>query len=144
MIKKDESSFVAIYGRRRVGKTYLVRESFNNRFTFSHAGLADANKSEQLQAFGVSLVEAGMELKSEPKNWIEAFALLRELVKSSNEQKKVIFIDELSWMDTRGSNLISALENFWNGWASGRKDAVLIVCASATSWMLNKVIHNKG
>ena len=144
LIKKDESSFVAIYGRRRVGKTYLVRESFNNRFTFSHAGLADANKSEQLQAFGVSLVEAGMELKSEPKNWIEAFALLRELVKSSNEQKKVIFIDELSWMDTRGSNLISALENFWNGWASGRKDVVLIVCASATSWMLNKVIHNKG
>ena len=75
---------------------------------------------------------------------MEAFEALKDVIRQSSEKKKIIFIDELSWMDTQKSDLMVALENFWNGFASARKDIVLIVCASATSWMLLKVVHNKG
>lgn len=138
------SQFIAVYGRRRVGKTFLVRESFGYKFAFEHAGIAGGKLAEQLFAFSESLREAGLRGFAPPTNWLEAFSLLKEVVRMSDEAKKVVFIDELSWMDTPRSDLMVALESFWNGWASGRRDVVLIVCASATSWMLDKVIHNKG
>ncbi len=143
-LKDDKSHFIAIYGRRRVGKTFLVREFFGNRFTFQHAGLSEGRMKEQLYAFSSSLRDSGYETSHEPKNWLEAFGELKNLVKQSKENRKIIFLDELSWMDTQKSDLIMALENFWNGFASSRKDVVLIVCASATSWMLSKVVHSKG
>ena len=140
----DKSHFIAIYGRRRIGKTYLVREAYNYSFTFSHAGLSNGNTKEQLYAFFSSLKDAGLKIKRQPKNWLEAFDYLKDLIKQSTEKKKIIFLDELSWMDTARSDLMMSLESFWNGFASARKDVVLIVCASATSWILSKVIHNKG
>jgi hypothetical protein len=99
---------------------------------------------EQLFAFASSLKDAGYAVKSRPSNWLEAFEELKDLIRQSSEKRKVIFLDELSWMDTQKSDLMTALENFWNSFASARKDVVLIVCASATSWMLSKVVHNKG
>lgn len=144
VLKDNESHFVAVYGRRRVGKTYLIREFFGNRFTFQHTGLAQANMNEQLDAFKSSLKGYGLKENIKINSWYDAFDALKQLIDSSTEQRKVLFIDELSWMDTAKSNLISALEHFWNGWASARHDIILIVCASATSWMLEKVIHNKG
>ncbi len=143
-IKDEQSHFIAVYGRRRIGKTFLVREAFNSRFTFQHAGLSVAGLEEQIFAFEASIKEAGLEVKKKRKNWLEAFEDLKDVIRSSTEKKKVVFIDELSWMDTQNGDLMPALENFWNGWASARKDVVLIVCASATSWMLSKVVHNKG
>jgi len=140
----DRSHFIAIYGRRRVGKTYLIRETFADDFVFMHSGLADASKTQQLNNFCESLKEFGLDINQKPKNWMEAFSLLKQLIKQSEKERKLIFIDELSWMDTTNCDLMTALEGFWNGWASARKDIVLIVCASATSWMLHKVIHNKG
>ena len=142
--RATRSQFVAVYGRRRIGKTLLVRETFDYRFTFQHAGLAQGNLSQQLYAFESSLREAGLEGFSHPSNWLQAFDLLKDLVRTSQDERKLIFIDELSWMDTPRSDLMTALEGFWNGWASARKDVVLVVCASATSWMLDKVVHNKG
>lgn len=144
VLHDDASHFVAVYGRRRVGKTFLIRETFGYRFTFQHAGLSEGNMKEQLFAFTASLKDAGFPVKNKPKNWLEAFEELKDLIRQSNEKRKVIFIDELSWMDTQKSDLMMALENFWNSFASARKDIVLIVCASATSWMLSKVVHNKG
>lgn len=142
---KDEAShFIAVYGRRRIGKTFLVRETFGYRFTFQHAGLSGGKLSEQLFAFEASLKDAGFTPNAPLTNWLEAFEALKDLIRASSEKKKVIFIDELSWMDTPRCDLMIALEHFWNGWASARKDIVLIVCASATSWMISKVIHNKG
>ncbi len=138
------SHFIAIYGRRRVGKTFLVRETLGEVFSFSHAGLAIGTTKQQLASFYSSLKEYGLKDYQEPCNWIEAFDLLKLLIKESTTNRKVIFIDELSWMDTKRSDMLVALENFWNGWASARTDIVLIVCASATSWMLNKIVHNKG
>lgn len=142
--RDNKSHFIAVYGRRRIGKTYLIRESFGYRFTFQHAGLSEGTLKEQLLAFAGSMKEAGHPLQKKPKSWIDAFEELKDLIRDSTEQKKVIFIDELSWMDTPNSRLMVALEQFWNGWASARKDVLLIICTSATSWMLSNVIHNKG
>ncbi|WP_022755895.1 AAA family ATPase [Butyrivibrio fibrisolvens] len=143
-VQDEYSHFIAVYGRRRIGKTFLIREAFGYRFTFQHSGLSEGGLQEQIFAFESSIKDAGLEVKKKRKNWLEAFEDLKDVIRASTEKKKVIFIDELSWMDTQNSDLLVALENFWNGWASARKDVVLIVCASATSWMISKVIHNKG
>jgi len=141
---KEDAQFIAVYGRRRVGKTYLVRETFRNAFTFQHAGLARGGIRAQLSAFANNLERFGLSSFKKPASWMDAFELLKDLIEKSPIPRKIIFLDELSWMDTPRSDLLMALENFWNGWASGRKDVVLIVCASATSWMIDKIIHNKG
>lgn len=140
----DRSRFIAVYGRRRVGKTFLIRETFDYSFTFEHSGLAKGKYKEQLTAFAESLADAGYKDVTAPKNWMDAFKQLKNLIRTSDHNRKVIFIDELSWMDTARSDLMMGLENFWNGFASARKDVVLIVCTSATSWMLKNVIHDKG
>ena len=140
----EESRFIAVYGRRRVGKTYLIRESLKSRFTFQHTGYYGGKLADELFEFSASLREYGLKEFSKPKNWLEAFELLKELIRNSTEKRKVVFLDELSWMDTHGSDFVMALEGFWNGWASARTDILLIVCGSVTSWMLNKIIHNKG
>ena len=140
----DRSRFVVVYGRRRVGKTFLIREAFDYRFTFSHTGMESGSMSDQLEAFHSSLIDQGMESCEVPKDWIQAFGLLKRFLKASADERKVVFIDELPWMDTPRAKFVSALENFWNGWCAARKDVVLIVCGSATSWMIKKVLKNKG
>ena len=142
--ESDYSQFVTVYGRRRVGKTFFVRETFDYKFTFEHAGLAKSSMKMQLKAWQSSLRTAGTQNFTLAKTWIEAFDQLKELILSSEEKKKVIFIDEMPWMDTLHSGFIPALEHFWNGWASGRKDILLIVCGSATSWVINKLVKNHG
>ena len=143
-LQDERSHFIAVYGRRRIGKTYLVREAYHNRFTFQHAGIYQGDLKAQLFAFEASLKEAGGKNNDKTKNWLQAFEDLKDLIRESTEKKKVIFFDELSWMDTKNCDLMMALEHFWNGWASARTDIVLIVCASATSWMLSKIVHSKG
>lgn len=143
-VQSENSEFVAVYGRRRVGKTYLIRETFGYKFTFQHTGLAKGNTKEQLFSFAISLRDAGYDDCPIPKSWLEAFSLLSAYLKNSTDEKKIVFLDELPWMDTARSNFISAFEHFWNGWASARKDIVLIICGSATSWIINKVINDHG
>ena len=142
--QSENSEFVAVYGRRRVGKTYLIRETFGYKFTFQHTGLAKGNTKEQLFSFAISLRDAGYDDCPIPQSWLEAFSLLSTYLKNSTDEKKIVFLDELPWMDTPRSNFISAFEHFWNGWASARKDIVLIICGSATSWIINKVINDHG
>ena len=125
--KSDSSEFVAVYGRRRVGKTFLIRETFGYKFTFQHTGLANGNIKQQLFSFAISLRDAGYDDCPVPQSWLEAFSLLSTFLKNSTDEKKIIFLDELPWMDTGRSNFISALEHFWNGWATARKDIVLFV-----------------
>jgi AAA+ ATPase superfamily predicted ATPase len=140
----EYSEFVAVYGRRRVGKTFLVREVFNYKFAFYHTGLSRKGGREQLLAFQSSLEKYGMEKTIRPENWYQAFDMLEKLLEVQSGGKKVVFIDEMPWMDKPRSSFVSALENFWNGWASARKDILLIICGSATSWIINKVIKNHG
>ncbi len=139
----EYSEFVVVYGRRRVGKTFLIREQFNYKFTFAHTGLAKRNTREQLQNFQSSLRRQGYEKAPLPANWLEAFDMLAELIEHSKDKRKVVFIDEMPWMDAPRSSFLPALEHFWNGFASARKDVVLIACGSATSWIIKKLLKNK-
>lgn len=142
--ENEYSQFVVVYGRRRVGKTFLVREAFNYNFTFQHAGIANAPRKSQLAEWTQSLAKHGLQVKRTPKDWFEAFSLLDDLIRQSPTNRKVIFLDELPWMDTQASGFMPALEHFWNAYASARKDVLLIVCGSATSWMVDKIVHNYG
>lgn len=142
--KSDYSEFVVVTGRRRIGKTFLVRETFNYQFAFQHSGLANQNTRSQLREFRQSLLKCGMNKCRIPTDWFDAFFLLSELLDRNKDRKKVVFIDELPWMDAPRSNFVSALEHFWNGYASARKDILLIICGSATSWIINNVFRNHG
>ncbi len=144
MYESDESEFVAIYGRRRVGKTFLVRETFSENFCFLHTGLANGGMKSQLRNFYQSLQEYGCSGDSCPKDWMEAFGMLRKVISAAKMKRKVIFIDEMPWMDTPRSGFLMALEAFWNGWANARKDILLIICGSAASWITKNLFRNTG
>jgi hypothetical protein len=117
---------------------------FENEFVFSLTGLANADTKEQLVNFALSLNRVAEKQNKIPQNWLYAFEQLISRVQNSHKQRKVIFIDEVSWLDTPRSGFLTALEHFWNGWACNRSDIMLIVCGSATSWIMNKLIHNHG
>lgn len=145
-VEKNRSEFIAVYGRRRVGKTMLIKTVFKNNFTFQITGIANVPRVQQLFSFHARLSEfdPANETKPIPKNWFEAFENLKIFIKKSKKNKKVLFFDELPWFDNRGSDFLQSLEHFWNGWATYRDDIVLVVCGSAASWMINKLINHKG
>ena len=140
----EQSEFVALYGRRRVGKTFLVNETFGGRYAFQHSGVENVGLYEQLDYFRQSLSVYGAYRCSRLANWREAFFELRQMLEKAEAGKKVVFLDEVPWLDTAKSGFLPALEHFWNGWASLRKDILLIVCGSATSWVVNKILNNRG
>lgn len=142
--------FLVVYGRRRIGKTYLIREYFNNNFSFYATGVANEKTRAQLKAFNGSLQEYGADEKNIPDDWYEAFARLKKLLckettwRDPVSGKRVLFLDEVPWMDTARSDFKSALEYFWNSWASAQKDLLLIVCGSATSWIIENLLGDRG
>ncbi len=142
-LNSNRSEFVAVYGRRRVGKTFLLRQTLGDSLCFSFTGMANVKNSEQLLNFNITLRRYYPEAKSSA-TWLEALEQLRDYVENCNQGQKVIFIDELPWLDTPKSNFMPAFEHFWNAWASGRSDIKLFVCGSATSWMLDNIINNHG
>ena len=144
-LELEQPEFVVVYGRRRVGKTFLIKEMFNQKFAFYVTGLANADKQEQLENFNVSLGYYAGAPYPQASLWMEAFRQLIHLLENSKKRgKKVVFIDEMPWLDTPKSDFLTGLEYFWNGWASSRPDILLIVCGSATSWITNKLLRNKG
>ena len=144
LFDSPESEFLAVYGRRRVGKTYLIRETFEGKFSFVHTGLPNVSTKKQIAHFYQSLKNQGLSQRKRPNNWFAAFDLLKSLVESKPEPRKIIFIDELPWMDAQQTDFLSAIESFWNEWACARKDIFFIVCGSASSWMVKKLFRNKG
>jgi hypothetical protein len=145
-----DAEFVAIYGRRRVGKTFLVREFFGQAIRFELTGIHGVSLADQLDNFATALGRA-KELNEKlrpPGSWHEAFEQLERHVEAlpapATGSKHVIFLDELPWLDTRRSKFCPALEHFWNSWASRRKDVLLVVCGSAASWMIRRVVEAKG
>lgn len=151
LYNKDRAELVAIYGRRRVGKTYLVDETFADRITFRHAGLSPADEDSkgllklQLEHFYNSLDIHGMEKGDKPTSWLEAFLLLEKFLQSKDDgSRQVVFLDELPWLDTPKSGFIRAFEAFWNTWGCHRKNLMVIVCGSANSWIQDKLINNHG
>jgi uncharacterized protein len=143
--ESKKSEFVAIYGRRRVGKTYLIREYYNNKFSFYITGIKNATVKEQLFNFYNSIQKSfDLDIDELPNNWQEAFHQLTIGLEKSKVRKKIIFIDELPWLASSKSNFLNALNHFWNHWASARKDIILIVCGSAAAWMINKIVKDTG
>ena len=151
LYNSGRAELVAIYGRRRVGKTFLVDETFSGRITFRHAGLSPADEDSkglleaQLNHFYNSLDLHGMELCEKPQNWLDAFLLLEKfLQKIDDGSRQLVFLDELPWLDSPRSGFLRAFEGFWNTWGCHRKNLMVIVCGSANSWVLDKLINNHG
>jgi AAA+ ATPase superfamily predicted ATPase len=141
----DKAEFVALYGRRRVGKTFLVKSLFEQDFAFYATGINNGDASRQLANFNNEIANFGGKALSEAQNWFDAFENLNTLIKTSpNTAKKVIFLDEISWMSTFKSDFLSALDHFWNRWMSSRSDILLIICGSATSWIIDNIVNNTG
>ena len=140
-----KAEFIAVYGRRRVGKTFLIRQHFKNQFAFDMTGVMEGTKSEQMTAFHAALKTYGYK-GNKNQNWIDAFFSLRQLLESKIEKGKrcVIFIDEIPCLDTPKAGFINALGHFWNNWANWQSEIMLIVCGSATSWMVRNLIDNHG
>ena len=137
--ESEKSELVALYGRRRVGKTYLIRCTFRDEFDFSFTGMYETSKTLQLRRFAKQL---GVD--ETPKDWFEAFDLLRDHLIALKKKTVTVFLDELPWMDTRNSHFLEAFSMFWNTWPMGTSLLKLYVCGSSTSWMLNKFIGDKG
>ena len=144
LCNSKKAEMVAIYGRRRVGKTFLVRRFFDDRFDFYFTGSYEAPKSVQLKLFRTELERYGAKDVPPLKDWVEAFEALRNLLSAKKQKRIVIFLDELPWMDTAKSNFLAAFSYFWNSWASAQPNLKLFVCGSATTWMLEKLIGDKG
>ena len=141
----ERSEFVAVFGRRRVGKTFLVRTAFGQEFSFQVTALGNSSLNQQLTNFWVAFRKYNpIADDAIPADWFTAFQNLTIYLETSTNKRKILFFDELPWFDTPGSGFIQALEHFWNSWASARNDIVLIVCGSAASWMINKLINNRG
>ena len=141
-----KSEFVAVYGRRRVGKTFLIRNVFTEPFSFQLSGVANVGLKQHLTNFHNAFLKISPDDSSlsPPNDWFEAFNRLSLSLEKQISAKKVIFLDELPWLDTAQSNFVPALEYFWNSWASARTDVLLIVCGSAASWIINQLINNCG
>ena len=147
------SEFLVVYGRRRTGKTFLVREYFDGDFSFYHTALSPFqmkdNESllmqQQLKEFSKSLRQYGSPYRDVPEDWFDAFDRLKELLSTKSRKKRlVVFIDEMPWLDTPRSNFVTAFEHFWNNWGAGRHNLLLIVCGSASSWITNQILNNTG
>lgn len=150
MLEKIESSpeaeLVAVYGRRRVGKTYLIRNGFSRIPRFEFSGMHHASLEQQLENFALSLTAAAGGLPvARPLSWLQAFELLKQyLVPILPKERTIIFFDEFPWIDTPRSGFLPAFENFWNSWASKQKNLVVVICGSAAAWMIKKVLNNRG
>ena len=149
-LKSKKPEFIVVYGRRRIGKTYLIKNYFENKFSFYTSGLNDKTYKIQLNNFKNSLIEYGLDIHKNIPNWMEAFSYLKKLLESDKvyrhplTNKRIIFLDELPWMDGRRSDFKAALDLFWNTYASSKEDIVLIVCGSATSWIMKNMIKDEG
>jgi len=150
VLASDESEFIAVYGRRRVGKTYLVKAFFHDHLCFEIVGMFNASLQEQLSNFARSLGKASGTgiIPQTPASWQDAFFQLELWLESPvmkvKQGKKVIFFDELPWLNTRRSVFLPAFENFWNSYGSIKKDLIMVVCGSAASWMIQNVVRSRG
>lgn len=143
-LDSNRPEFVAVYGRRRIGKTFLIKQFFKNKFDFYLTGVYESNLSESLALFNSQLSKYSGKEWPMAKNWMQAFGQLEKYLSSLKKKKIVVFIDELPWLDTPRSRFIRALEFFWNSWGDSQNNLKFIVCGSATTWMTDKLLGDKG
>lgn len=146
-LASTSAELVAVYGRRRVGKTYLIRTVYEKELILELTGLNNAPFSEQLENFNLTVAKAFGLPKSgvQPQTWLQAFHLLMDVLEPTlDNTKKVFFLDEMPWFDTHKSGFLSAFDHFWNTWASKQKNLVVVICGSAASWMIQNIVRNRG
>ena len=151
LLSSPQAELLAMYGRRRVGKTYLIRTFFEKELIFEFAGLNGESLAKQLESFGSTLTDT-FKLPVDiaiPPNWLQAFRTLTKLLEpqllaTPKGSKRVVFLDEFPWLDTPKSGFLSAFDHFWNSWASKQKNLVVVICGSAASWMIQNIVKNKG
>ncbi|MBC7867620.1 MAG: AAA family ATPase [Gloeobacteraceae cyanobacterium ES-bin-316] len=147
ILNTKAADMLAITGRRRVGKTYLVRSYFAGCIHFEMNGILNATTQQQLHNFDIAFnnfSEKKSRKRAPASNWLEAFHRLAQYLESLKTKKKlVVFIDELPWLDTHRSGVLPAFDWFWNSWAV-KKNILVIICGSASSWMTSKIINNRG
>ena len=147
--RSRKAELICVYGRRRVGKTYLVESMFRNRIAFSATGSEDKRVKPQLRVFAGALQRHGERAKSVPTDWFEAFDRLRELLEQpdvtrTENGRRIVFLDEFPWFATKRSDFLTAFADFWNAWASKQRDMIVIICGSATSWIIKNLFENTG
>jgi uncharacterized protein len=143
-LESSQSELIAVYGRRRVGKTYLIRQVYEGRIVFELTGLHNGSLRDQLVNFQQRLFKVGYSVKR-PATWMEAFDQLEGYVTQlKSKKKKVIFIDEFPWLAGRRSKFMMAFENFWNSYASKRSDLVVVICGSAAAYMVQNILRNRA
>lgn len=146
-LHSEEAELVAVYGRRRVGKTYLIRNFFRNQLIFEFSGVHEATLKDQLENFSNAVNDA-LKLPvptAVPKTWLQAFHMLKNFAEPLLKKRKcVIFLDEFPWLSGRKSGFLQAFEYFWNSWGTRQDNLILVICGSAASWMIKKVVNNRG
>lgn len=140
----SRAEFVAIYGRRRIGKTFLIRQFFHDDFDFYITGLYKGSMKDQLRNFAEELQAKSKSFVSQPKDWHEAFRMLRSYLENSRKKTITVFLDELPWLDTPRSKFMQELDYFWNSWGAQQERLKLYVCGSAATWMIKNLIGAKG
>lgn len=142
-----ESELIAVYGRRRIGKTYLIRNYYEDRLAFELTGMNEGSLKAQLLQFSKVFQKAtnsALSLKT-PQSWVEAFTALEQILGSLHKRKKwVVFFDEFPWLNSRKSGFLEAFDHFWNTWASRQPHLIVVICGSAASWMIDNIVNAKG
>lgn len=146
IFNSDKAELVAVYGRRRIGKTFLIKEFFKDKFDFYATGIFEGSKQDELDAFCDMLRQNSQDGQNPPpiKTWMDAFAALRDYLKGLRKKRIIVFLDELPWFDVPSGQFLKAFEWFWNSWGSTQDNLKMIVCGSATTWMTDKFISSKG
>lgn len=145
LLNSSKSEFLAVYGRRRIGKTYLVRQYLSKQLVFDFTGTNTDDTFVQLSNFRMVFSEQCFELEETPSNWSEAFLLLANYLKNTKRKGKlVVFLDELPWLARPKSGFIPALEFFWNQYGSQLNNLLFVTCGSAASWMIKNIVYAKG
>ncbi len=145
LLQTHSPQLVVIYGRRRVGKTYLVRETLKKEIVFEFSGTKDETLSQQLKNFWQILRKKMNSAGDPPASWPQAFDLLSDHLQSlPSTQKQVVFFDEFPWINSHKSGFLQAFDYWWNSWGTKQNNLIMIICGSAAAWMIQKIINNKA